>query len=634
LNLSYCINIGELPEALGALSELQYLNLSCSSYLECSREAEFLGSLTKLEYLNLKSFQFSLKKFPEAIGNFLKLKYLNLSMSMDSIAQVFDDPAFEGRVDSFLCSITALSNLEHLDLSRNGCIRSIPGSICNLRKLRTLNLSNCKCLEKIAESIGTIESFKALYIVGTIHLKLPQLSSNSVSLPRFVVQADDGERSSNLVLLQHTDPAELEIAGLENVKSAEEAQRIELIGKQSMKKLKLEWTEDAERSVDDKLLLEKLVPPSTVKNFKIQYYNSVSFPAWLMDITHHLPNLTSVTMRDMPNCKVLPPMDQLPNLDRLVLSNMASLEEWNTSYSSGQKCVIKYVEIHDCPKLRIKPLPPRARSLKISDSDSVLSSWGEYTGASTTSSYLVDTTLIVSSMVPMHQWRLLQHVPRLARLWIRYCGDLTGSLEVTQHLSSLSSLCLSHQQEIPKWVGELTSLHELDVWQCSGLTDLPENIRQLTEMHSLKLSYCNRIASLPYWLGELTFLKKLKIDSCDLISSLPEGIQQLTNLQELEISSCPALKWCETEEEIVKPTPNQKRACVLPTSLRKLEINSCDGISSLPEGIQQLTNLQKLVIHYCPALKKWCELEENATKLAHIEDKVWVRTLCRVNLIL
>jgi hypothetical protein len=113
---------------------------------------------------------------------------------------------------------------------------------------------------------------------------------------------------------------------------------------------------------------------------------------------------------------------------------------------------------------------------------------------------------------------------------------------------------------------------------------------------------------------------------------LPEGIQQLTNLQDLYIDNCPALqKWCETDEEIMKPTSNQKRACALPTSLKKLVINYCDGISSLPKGIQQLTNLQELLIVGCPALKKWCELEENATKLAHIKDKVCVHTLCHVN---
>jgi Leucine-rich repeat (LRR) protein len=221
----------------------------------------------------------------------------------------------------------------------------------------------------------------------------------------------------------------------------------------------------------------------------------------------------------------------------------------------------------------------------------------------------------------MHQWRLLQHLPGIAILRINGSGDLTCSPEVIQHLSSLPILFLSRQHEIPKWVGELSSLHKLAISNCSGLTELPENMTQLTELHSLELNQCNNIASLPYWLGELTSLKKLKIDSCDLIRSLPEGIQQLTNLQELDIHYCRALqKWCETEEEIMKPTPNQKRACVLPTSLKKLKIFRCNGISSLPDGIEELINLQILDIRSCPALTKWCELEENVTKLAHIRQ--------------
>jgi Leucine-rich repeat (LRR) protein len=218
-----------------------------------------------------------------------------------------------------------------------------------------------------------------------------------------------------------------------------------------------------------------------------------------------------------------------------------------------------------------------------------------------------------------------------------------------RQLTELHSLELEYCNSIaslPYWFGELTSLKKLSIKGCDLIRSLPEGIQQLTNLQDLYIGHCpalqkwceteeeimkptsnqKRACALP------TSLKKLTIDACDGISSLPEGIQQLTNLQELLISACPALqKWCETEEEIMKPTPNQKRACVLPTSLKKLEIDDCDGIISLPEGIQQLTNLQKLSIGRCPALKKWCDLEENATKLAHIKGKVCVHTLCHVN---
>jgi hypothetical protein len=53
--------------------------------------------------------------------------------------------------------------------------------------------------------------------------------------------------------------------------------------------------------------------------------------------------------------------------------------------------------------------------------------------------------------------------------------------------------------------------------------------------------------------------------------------------------------------------------------------------------MEQLTNLQGLDIYDCPDLKRWCELEENMMKLAHIEGKVRVLpklALCITNLIL
>ena len=42
---------------------------------------------------------------------------------------------------------------------------------------------------------------------------------------------------------------------------------------------------------------------------------------------------------------------------------------------------------------------------------------------------------------------------------------------------------------------------------------------------------------------------------------------------------------------------------------------------TLPNSIQQLTNLQELAIYFRTNLKQWREAEENKTKLAHIEQK-------------
>jgi Leucine-rich repeat (LRR) protein len=663
LNLSYCPNIGELPEALGSLSKLQYLNLSFSSYLESCQEAEVLGALTNLEYLNLSSERCDLLKLPESLGRFVQLKYLNLSgcCAMTGLPRLFGSLKNLVHLDLSKCykvdcldeALAGITSLQYLNLKYNTCLRSLPGdltklrylnlsnlcgplvdtlgslishtisnfidlehldlsgndfivfphgSLGNLRKLHTLDLSHCTFLNKVPESIRTSDSLKFLYLNGCPFLsELPQLGSNAISLPDFPVHSAD-ESSSNLDMLQAIDPVELWITKLENVKTAGEAHHIKLTGKQKLEKLSLKWTRGAKRFVDDKKLLEKLVPPSTLKKLEICGYNAVSFPDWVLG--------------------------QLPNLRSLVLRNMANLEEWNTSLATGEEHVIQDLEIHDCPMLRMKPLPPRATTWKISDSDNVLSSWEDctvsHTNASSSYSPITTTLSVKYSKVPLHQWRLLQHFPGLVCLTIENCRDLTGSEMISEHLYFLEILCLRYNdlEELPKWMGELASLQNLTIIACTKLKGLNENMRQLTKLQSLKLYDCESIASLPHWLSKLTSLRELTMFGCCVLRSLPES---------------PELKHVVESEGEMKLTHNQERLCVLAISLVELHIFRCEGFKSLLEGIQQLTNLQTLKITMCPELKKWCKLEENQMKLAHIEHKVCVLPCtvgCCINLVL
>ncbi|CAM0953296.1 unnamed protein product [Alopecurus aequalis] len=485
LNLSYCKNIGELPEALGGLSKLQYLNLSFSSYLRHCTEVDFLGALTKLEYLNLSSEHCGLRKLPEALCQFIQLKYLNLAGCSDltklprlfgSLKSLVDlDLSHCHRVDNLHEALSGLNNLQylnlqcttcsvlpddlsklmylnvsdlrfsykyneegchidhisntltsiqHLDLSRNCNIISIPESICNLRNLHTLDLSECRRIKNIPESMGTIDSLKYLNVNGCWSLSnLPQLSSSAVCLPHFVVQPGYSDSGSNLVQLQYTDPVQLEISKLENVKSVAEGHCIKLMEKKSLVKLSLKWTRAVKRFVDDKILLEKLVPPSTLKKLEICGYNGVSFPSWVVG--------------------------QLLNLESLVLRDMANLEEWSTSYSSGEEHVIDTLEIHDCPLFRMKPLALKAKSWIISKSDNVLSSWEEE-GTMSHISWKLD---VAYYKVPMHQWRFLQQFPGLTYLVLNNCSDLTSSPEITRHLSYVKTLRLENMEELPVWMG-------------------------------------------------------------------------------------------------------------------------------------------------------------------------------------
>ncbi|KAM3206946.1 hypothetical protein ACQJBY_062240 [Aegilops geniculata] len=539
LNLSGCPNLKELPDSFADLKELVYLNLSNSDNVLGLAKA--LADLTKLQQLELTACK-TLSGRPEVISNLTELRYLRLSGCMHHI---FDSPSTD-QTESFIDSICRLPNMEHLDLSYNGHpLISIPESASCLQKLV---LKGCSQVVRLPECVAKMD---------------PQ--SPFGLLPRFSVTADDSKCYTNLGLLEHVNPDRLYIEKLENVKSREQALSVKLIEKQTIENLSLKWNPQAKRSVDDMELLRELVPPTTLKKFEISGYISASFPDWLMSIGNYLPNVIRMEMFNLPNCNSFPPLDQLPpNLRVLTLEGMESLEEWNTTHSSGEDGVnelmfreLEEVNIRFCPKLRITPHLPRAAFWNIKGSDKVLISWAEsmpHNDASSSSSPVgVSTYLAVETQeVPLHQWRLLHHIPTISDLRIQHCCDLTSSPEISWAIRSVKLLALENlaQSELPGWVGELLSLRTLVIMHCHELEELPDSMRQLKQLQLLTINWCYSLRQLPLWLGELTSLKILIIRNCYYIRTLPNSIQQLT---ELLIDSCPYLeKWCEAEENKAK----------------------------------------------------------------------------------
>jgi len=280
LSLSGSDKIVELPRSFQKLKNLVHLDLSCCSSLLGIPQA--LHGLAKLEYLNLSlqngeihQDKLPLIGLPEVIGSLTNLKYLNLARCMD---YVFGSPSTD-QTDSFIGSISTFSNLEHLDLSKNKILCSIPESIGSLRMLHTLNLSGSSMLARLPECLTKKESLKVLNVMGCklFEAKLPQ-SNFLFTLPHFVVHTGEGQSSSNLPLLEHAILDEfLELSRLENVKSTQEARSIKLIEKESINSLNLEWTGGADRFVEDMNVLGEMVPPNTLKKFVIEGYRASAF---------------------------------------------------------------------------------------------------------------------------------------------------------------------------------------------------------------------------------------------------------------------------------------------------------------------------------------------------------------------
>ncbi|KAK3163455.1 hypothetical protein QOZ80_1AG0003970 [Eleusine coracana subsp. coracana] len=305
---------------------------------------------------------------------------------------------------------------------------SVGFSTASLRKLHTLDLTDCFELKELPKNMDRMDSLK--FLIGVDYEIIP-INKNLIPLPNFIVHDVEGEQSSNLILLKDVNPDELKISRLENVKSKEEARRIELRGKQTLTDLALDWTRGTNGYVEDMELLRELVPPSSLKRFELRGYNSMSFPAWLTGTAIYLPNLCRVQLKNLPTCNSLPPLGELanlrylnledmpnitkidrgfcgdgmkafPRLEELLISEMENLEQWITTYPCGENVADEFMfpnleklEIRRCPNLIVKPCPPRVKKTwYINDSDGVLSQWEEdvpHTVCSTSSAPVLHT---------------------------------------------------------------------------------------------------------------------------------------------------------------------------------------------------------------------------------------------------
>jgi hypothetical protein len=220
---------------------------------------------------------------------------------------------------------------------------------------------------------------------------------------------------------------------------------------------------------------------------------------------------------------------------------MESLEEWDTSYLSGEDSVneLEKVDIQYCPKLRIRPHLPRAASWSIQKSDNVLLSQLE-------SMQHIDCLTVIAgdSDMPLHQWGFLHHLLSLRQLKLFRCSNINLTIS-------------------PDICGALHSLQVLEVRYPRKLEELPNNMRQLTKLQSLTLFRCVSLRQLPQWIGELVSLRKLEMWSCSAIMTLPDSIQQLTNLEELRINDCnpELIKWYNAEENRRKLAHIEQKVC-------------------------------------------------------------------------
>ncbi|CAN7133821.1 disease resistance protein TAO1 [Brassica rapa] len=174
---------------------------------------------------------------------------------------------------------------------------------------------------------------------------------------------------------------------------------------------------------------------------------------------------------------------------------------------------------------------------------------------------------------------------------LRGCHSLEAIPDLSNH-KSLEKLILERCMllvKVPRSVGNLSKLLQLDFSYCSNLTEFLVDVSGLKSLEKLFLSGCSNLSVLPENIGDMPCLKELLLGDT-AIKNLPESISRLKKLVKL------SLKGCRSIQELP--------LCIgMLASLEELNLTAT-ALQNLPSSIGELKNLQKLYLMHCASLSK------------------------------
>ncbi|XP_031473404.1 putative disease resistance protein RGA3 [Nymphaea colorata] len=197
---------------------------------------------------------------------------------------------------------------------------------------------------------------------------------------------------------------------------------------------------------------------------------------------------------------------------------------------------------------------------------------------------------------------------RVGHLCIRLSNEVDYLPEWIQHLHQLHYLEIRDSPRLSclsDWLGKLSKLQRLRLYNLPELRGLPDKMEALTQLQELKIQEIPRLTHLPTWLGKLSKLQRLALENLSELRSLWDEINTLTQLEQLFIYNIPKLT--NLPEWLGKLS-----------KLQGLYLWHLPELRSLPEGMKNLTQLQELEIKYIPRLAPLPDWLGNLSKFRRI----------------
>ncbi|XP_074313028.1 putative disease resistance protein RGA1 isoform X1 [Silene latifolia] len=480
------------------------------------------------------------KELPESIGELLHLRYLDLSNSWElktlpnSIVKLYNLQSLIlhscRRLKEWPKYFSKLVNLRLLDIRGCGELIGVPlciGQLINLRHLIDYNVDG-----------GQLKDLKFL-----VNLRGPLcivINRNHLSEKENVLEDSYLEHMKNLkkVTIRFLNEAR------EN--SYEATTVANLQPNRNLMQLSLEGYNGTEiprwgRAHDDwAFILPNLV--------NIHLYSCKRLQG--IPLLRNLKHLKSLFLFNLNNLEYMEPSaishgssgskvsPFFPSLERLFLTDLKRLKGWWGKVGEGDSSSdmllhwqppfprLSTLIINYCPKLASLPPCPTLKELDVRFNP----------GKGPVN---LDLKLRVDEIDVA-----FKNSSSLLRLVIDRWVTLKSVSGVLEHLTALKSLSLKNlpaqvdYAEMP-W-RSLHNLCSLELASLESLKILPTWLRHLTALQNLSISCCTSLKGLPECISCLRSLHSLTIHSCPKINSLGT-IQYITSLQKLEIVRCPNL---------------------------------------------------------------------------------------------
>jgi Leucine-rich repeat (LRR) protein len=494
LNLSDSY-IQEVPNSIGKLKHLRYLNLSWNYHIKLLPTS--ITILQNLQTLILEHCR-GLKELPKDTRNLISLRHLaldgclRLTQMPHGLGKLTDLQTLSfyilGKKESSVPKQKGgLSDLNGLDELR-GSLRikglehlrysPLEDTAANLERKQYLRILELEWdpfyIEASYDSDEAIANDEQLLQNLRPHLNLKELSIEGYAGVRFSGWVSS---LSNLVSItirnckwcQQIPPLDrfpfLEYLSLENLSALEyisndasdvSSSSLQSLSLRGLPKLRGWWR------------MREAVTTEHEQNYNLPLFPS--FPSLSRLLISNCP-IRSI-MADVATPSSSSPFSTLSKLKYLCLSYLEQLEylpeEWPQNLSS-----LEVLNIWACPKLKI-------------------------------------------SMSPH-----FQHLAALEYMSIKYCKELISNEE----------------EEGAQCLGP-TTLRRLQIDSVTSLVSLPRELRHATALQWLEIWNCPSLVSLPEWIADLTSLQTLQIGNCYNLISLPEAMRRLTSLSRLTICEC------------------------------------------------------------------------------------------------